>query len=65
MNYNAYDEVNNINIYSGTSRSELVHELVAYILLSNNVDSDVISIEEIKSLNEESLKKIGIKLSNS
>lgn len=62
MNYEAYDEIKDVEIYSGTSESALIQELSDYIEYQNHIDENQISDEEIKTLDQKSLKKIGIKL---
>ena len=59
-NYEAYDKVNDVCIYSGKHQSSMVIELEEYINGQNHINEDLISEIEIKTLNERALKKIGI-----
>lgn len=60
--YEAFDLTKEYCIYNGASKSSLLSELNDYILYQNHIDEDLISLESIKTLNQEELIKIGIKL---
>lgn len=62
LNYEAYDEINDMDIYYGSSESSLVQELIEYIEYQNHIDENAITEEEIKKLDQDALKKVGIKL---
>ncbi|MCY9738170.1 hypothetical protein M5X17_31245 [Paenibacillus alvei] len=62
LNYEAYDEINDMGIYYGSSESSLIRELIEYIEYQNHIDEDAITEEEIKKLDQDALKKVGIKL---
>ncbi|WCF11666.1 hypothetical protein NDS46_30430 (plasmid) [Paenibacillus thiaminolyticus] len=62
MNYEAHDEVNDVEIYNGANQSDLIMELSDYIQYQNHINESDITDEEIKNLDREALKRIGIML---
>lgn len=62
MNYEAYDEIKDTIIYYGTSKSALINELLEYVKYQNHINEVDISEDDIRDLNEVSLKKLGIVL---
>lgn len=59
-NYEAW--YNDVQIYNGSSKREMIYELLDFIEHDNRIDETLISEEEIKELDEEALEKVGIKL---
>jgi hypothetical protein len=62
MNYEAYDEIKDVEIYNGTSRDSLIEELTDYINFQNHIDEELITETEIENLDNKALKRLGIVL---
>ncbi len=46
-NYEAYDTIQNYTVYSGSSNSSLIDELIEYIKFQKHIDENLIC-EEVK-----------------
>ncbi|WP_137743291.1 hypothetical protein [Robertmurraya siralis] len=62
LNYEAYDLIKGETICSTGNKSSLIIELKYYIEYQNHIDEYLISMEDIEELNEQALRKVGIKL---
>jgi len=62
QSYEAWDMVKNICIYNGEYRSILKDEILDYITYQNHIDENKINLVDVKTLNEQALKTVGIKI---
>lgn len=58
--YEAWDTQNDVCIYNGGHKSDLIVEITDYIEYQNHIDENLIHDDQIKKLDDKALKKVGI-----
>lgn len=62
VQYEAWDVRENIMIYQGASKKEMINAIADHIYFSNHINEMMIEEEIVTELDEERLNSIGIKL---
>lgn len=62
MNYESWDIVNEVCIYNGTSKGELITEVADYIYFQNHINEYLVDEEAIRELDSQQLEAVGIKV---